>query len=92
MRGDMAARKLVKIAEKLENIINLTILTALQAVDFVEGKMSPMNKELYDEIRRTVSFMENDDRIYERIEEMHRILKSGKLLEICENHAGPFPI
>lgn len=54
--------------------------------------MSPMNKELYDEIRRTVSFMENDDRIYERIEEMHRILKSGKLLEICENHAGPFPI
>lgn len=92
MRSDMAARKLLKISEKFRNIINLTILTAAQAIDFLDGSMSPMNQELYSEIRRTVSFMEEDDRIYERIEEVRRIMDSGKLLGICEKHVGCFPI
>lgn len=91
-RDDIAARKLYRMVEKMERMISMTILTALQAVDFVGQDMSPVTRRLHDEVRRTVSFMENDDLMYLRIEEMERILKSHRLLEIAQEMAGDFTV
>lgn len=91
-RDDPAALKMRSVIEKLRHMISLTLLTALQAVDFIEEKMSPINRAIHDEVRKTVSFMENDDAIYQRIEEMERIVESGKLLEVAQELAGDFTI
>lgn len=91
-RDDVAARKLYQMVKKLENMVSITTLTALQALDFNEYEMSPITREIYKEVRRTVGFMENDDLMYVRIEEMKRILDSHRLLELAEKMGGEFTI
>lgn len=91
-RDDAAVRKLHQAVKKLERMVSLTILTAMQALDFREYEMSPVTKKLYDEVRKTVSFMEDDDLMYLRIEEMERIVESHRLLEIAQDEIGEFTV
>ncbi len=89
-RDDTAARKLHLAVKKLEDMVSLTMLTALQAVDFQQKGLSPVTQAIYDEARQTVTFMENDDMMYIRIEAMKELVQSQKLLDLAQSMVGDF--
>ena len=61
-----------------------TMLTALQAIDLSDHKaMSPVTQKVHDHARQTVTFMENDDLMYQRIEAMEHLVESNQLLADC---------
>lgn len=91
-KADSVTQKLADSAASLRHITALTLMTALQALDFVEGGPSPVNRALRNLARETVSFLERDDLMYRRIEAMEALMYSGRLLEIAQNHIGPFPL
>ena len=81
-RDDTAARQLYQAVQKLRHMVSMTMMTALQAIDLRENRgMSPVTQKIHDEVRKTVSFMENDDMMYERIEAMEQLVSSCRLLE-----------
>ena len=62
----------------------MTMLTALQAIDLSDHKaMSPVTQKVHDHARQTVTFMENDDLMYQRIEAMEHLVESNQLLADC---------
>ena len=68
----------------------MTMLTALQAIDLSDHKaMSPVTQKVHDHARQTVTFMENDDLMYQRIEAMEHLVESNQLLADC---SVPFTI
>ena len=68
------------------------MLTALQAVDFLDEALSPVTQKVHDEARKTVTFMEEDDLMYVRIEAMKALFDSHKLLDLTQSMAGDFVI
>lgn len=90
--ADIAARKLCTVAHKLQEVITMTMLSAFQGIDFLDAKPSPAIEKLLAAARQTVSFMEEDDVMYERIDAMHKVVESGILLDIAQNELGDFSI
>ena len=83
-RDDTAARQLYAAVQKLRRMVSMTMMTALQAIDLSDHKaMSPVTQKLHDDVRKTVTFMENDDMMYERIEAMEALVESNGLLKDC---------
>lgn len=83
-RDDTAARQLYAAVHKLRRMVSMTMMTALQAIDLSDHKaMSPVTQKLHDDVRKTVTFMENDDMMYERIEAMEALVESNELLKDC---------
>ena len=83
-RDDTAARQLYAAVQKLRRMVSMTMMTALQAIDLSDHKaMSPVTQKLHDDVRKTVTFMENDDMMYERIEAMEALVESNELLKDC---------
>lgn len=63
-------------------MVSMTMMTALQAIDLSDHKaLSPVTQKLHDDVRKTVSFMESDDMMYERIEAMEALVESNELLK-----------
>lgn len=80
-RDDTAARQLYQAVQKLRSMVSMTMMTALQAIDLSEHKaMSSTTQKIHDQVRQTVTFMENDDMMYERIEAMEKLVKDNGLL------------
>ncbi|MGO5061868.1 aromatic amino acid lyase [Lawsonibacter sp. LCP25S3_F5] len=74
----------------LSGLVSMTMLTALQAIDLSDHKaMSPVTQKIHDHARQTVTFMENDDLMYQRIEAMEHLVESNQLLADC---SVPFTI
>ena len=83
-RDDTAARQLYQAVQKLRSLVSMTMLTALQAIDLSDHKaMSPVTQKIHDHARQTVTFMENDDLMYQRIEAMEHLVESNQLLADC---------
>lgn len=83
-RDDTAARQLYQAVQKLRSLVSMTMLTALQAIDLSDHKaMSPVTQKVHDHARQTVTFMENDDLMYQRIEAMEHLVESNQLLADC---------
>lgn len=75
-------RQLYAAVQKLRRMVSMTMMTALQAIDLSDHKaMSPVTQELHDDVHKTVSFMESDDMMYERIEAMEALVESNELLK-----------
>lgn len=66
-------------------------LTALQAIDFLDTPISPINAKAYEVTRKTISFMEADDLLYERIEAMQALIEKGHLYDLYQEEIGYFP-
>lgn len=82
-RDDTASRQLFLAVQKLRRMVAMTMMTALQAIDLSDHKaMSSVTQKIHDEARKTVSFMENDDMMYERIEAMEELVESNRLLSL----------
>lgn len=89
-RDETAVRQLYEAVQKLRSMVSITMMTALQAIDLSDHKaMSPVTQKLHDDVRKTVTFMENDDLMYERIEAMESLVESNELLKDC---SVPFTI
>lgn len=74
----------------LSSLVSMTMLTALQAIDLSDHKaMSPVTQKIHDHARQAVTFMENDDLMYQRIEAMEHLVESNQLLADC---SVPFTI
>lgn len=74
----------------LSSLVSMTMLTALQAIDLSDHKaMSPVTQKIHDHARQTVTFIENDDLMYQRIEAMEHLVESNQLLADC---SVPFTI
>lgn len=91
-KADSVSQKLADSANCLRHMTALTLMTALQALDFVKDRPSPVNRALRNLVRETVPFLERDELMFRRIEAMEALMDSGKLLEIVQNHIGPFPL
>lgn len=90
--SDSAAKKACQVAEKLTILVSMTMLSTLQGLDFLDKKPSPVLQKIHDYVRQSVSFMSQDDMMYERTEAMLALVKSGELLRITEELVGPFSL
>lgn len=90
--SDDAALKLTQVSEKYKYLVSMTMLSALQALDFIQDKPASAIQKVHAKARETVSFMANDDIMYERTEAMQRLVDSGELLHVIEQEIGAFPV
>ncbi|WP_430884960.1 HAL/PAL/TAL family ammonia-lyase [Fusibacter sp. JL216-2] len=87
--GYNASRKAMKVAEKLEYVLAIELLSAYQAHQFMEGlNPSPAVKALIEEIGKTVPMIEEDTFIQPYIEDLKKLIHSGKLLAVIEKITG----
>lgn len=88
--GYNASKKARQIAEKLEYILAIELLSVYQAHQFVEQELLPgsATKAVLDEIRRTVPIMEEDLYLYPHINTLRELLHSGSLIVLVEEKIG----
>ena len=83
--GPVAARKTRRIADNLERILALELLSAAQGIDFRTAVLGPQarlgrgTEPAYRLIRSQVPFLEQDALMYPYIEQVRRLLASGEL-------------
>ena len=78
--GTIGARKALEIAKNTRSVLSMEILTALQAIDFRNSDLlSPKTKQVYDYIRKTIHFIEDDVIMYEIIHKITDIIDSDEI-------------
>lgn len=84
-----ASKKAGEIAEKLQYMVAIEIMTALQAIDLLKPlKSSPVIQKIHNFIRKKVEFLDEDRFIYSDIEYMYGFVKEMDLIEIVEKEIG----
>jgi len=88
--GYNAAKKAVAIAEKLEYILAIELLSAYQSYQYLDKKLkrSSATEAVYNKIAETVPVMEEDLYLYPHIEKLRELIHSGEILRIVEDIAG----
>ncbi|GAB4336765.1 MAG: histidine ammonia-lyase [Calditrichia bacterium] len=91
----IAARKAKKILENVQKIVAIEMLYAAQAIDlrkrdFHSGEeiLGAGSRIAYELIRSRVEFMEADRPVYEDIQKMLNLVKSGAILRAVEKELG----
>jgi len=88
--GYNACKKAVQVAEKLEYILAIELLSVYQAHQFMERGLEPgsATKAVLHEISTKIPVMEEDMYLYPYIEELRDIIHSGRLIRLVEEKAG----
>ncbi|WP_399548916.1 histidine ammonia-lyase [uncultured Clostridium sp.] len=88
--GYNACKKSSQIADKLEYVLAIELLSVFQAHQFVEENLLPSTatKSVLDEIALTVPIMEEDIYLYPHINTLKDLIHSGKILELVEEKVG----
>lgn len=88
--GYNACKKSIQIAEKLEYVLAIELLSVFQAHQFVEENLSPSSatKAVLDEIALTVPVMEEDIYLYPHINTLKNLIHSGRIIELVEERIG----
>lgn len=88
--GYNASKKAITIAEKLEYILAIELLSAYQSYQYVDKnlKRSTVTEAVFNEIAKTVPIMEDDMYLYPHIEKLRELIHSGAILEITQNIIG----
>lgn len=83
-----ASQKAYESSQKLTSIIAIELLTAVQAVDFVQKETSlnssPALAHIHNLIREQIPFLEEDRYLYEDIEKMTTLMEELTLLKALE--------
>lgn len=79
--GAFGSRKLRTITKNLASILAIELLTACQAIDLVNAKLSPELKVIYDKIRSNSPRVEADRSLHLDIENLARDILNGEFLE-----------
>jgi histidine ammonia-lyase len=89
--GYNAAKKAVAVAEKLEYILAIELLSVFEAQSFVEhkGEIGPVSAAVYAEIGKQVPKMERDIFLYPHIVFLKELIHSGRLAALVEELTGP---
>jgi histidine ammonia-lyase len=77
--GANAATKLKRVIDNYESILGVELFTAMQALDFRDGKSSKQVEKLKMALREEVPFLEADTVMYELIEASRVILTNYEL-------------
>lgn len=84
--GTISARKAKSIIDNTNYVLAMELLTALQAVDFLNPKeLSEKTKRIYDFIRKDISFIDNDVIMYEYIHKINKLVKTEEFKEIMRS-------
>ena len=88
--GYNAGKKAIKVAEKLEYVLAIELLSCFQGQEFMDtqARRSPVSQRLYAEIGRHVPVFEHDVYLYPYIEYLRDLIHSGDLLAITEREIG----
>lgn len=91
--GTIAARKLGSIVKNAENIVAMEILSACQALDFLQPlKPSAGVLAAFDLVRTKVPFAE-EDRVFSRdIDAIKGLIRSGELLRVVNEVCGDLEV
>lgn len=72
--GNFASRKAAEIIWNVKYILAIEILSSLQALDFYEYKTSPLLEKVRRMVRKTVPFLEEDERMDILFEEIVKLI------------------
>jgi histidine ammonia-lyase len=88
--GYNACKKARTVAEKLEYILAIELLSVYQAHQFVEGDLKPgtASSAVLEEISSKIPVMDEDMYLYPYIEELKDLIHSGKIIELVEEKIG----
>ena len=88
--GTTAARKSRTIVENTFSVLAFELMAAVQGVDLRGGKISPLNKIVYDIVRNKVEFFDKDREIRIDIAKMNDLVRSGEIQEAVMEACGEF--
>ncbi|SDD87125.1 histidine ammonia-lyase [Sporomusa acidovorans] len=87
--GCIAAKKVRSMIENLRNVAAIELLAACQAIDLLSpGKLGAGTGEAYSLIREVAPFMEEDRMLYQDIESVSQLIRSGELVKRIEAKTG----
>ena len=88
--GMTAARKAKEILFNTTNVLAIELMTAAQAVEFIDSKrLSPATKAVYEKVRSVVAPLEKDRVMYKDMEVLAELVKNGEILKVAEDKIGP---
>ncbi len=87
--GLIAGREARQIVENTNHILSFELLCAAQAAD-IRGvdKLSKAGKIMYDEVRKTIPYMDFDMVYIDHMEELKARIESGEFVEKIEKEIG----
>ncbi len=88
--GYNASKKAADIADKLEGILAIELLSVFQAHQFFKEGYAPSSatKAVIDKISKNVPFMENDIYLYPHIISLKEMIHSSEIIKIVEDKIG----
>lgn len=88
--GSTAARKSRLIVENTLSVLAFELMAAVQGVDLRGGEISPINKMVYDMVRKEVPMLEKDREIRIDIDKMNKLVRSNNIQEIVMKEVADF--
>ena len=88
--GYNSAKKCIGLAEKLEYVLAIELLSSYETKGFIQGglKRSPVSEKIYRLIAKKVPLMEKDEFLYDYIEYIRDLIHSGKIAGIVQEKLG----
>ena len=88
--GYFACKKAGEVADKLEYILAIELLSDYEAQQFQDKDVavSSVSKAVYEELGLTIPVMEKDMLLYPHIEHIKKLIHTGRILEIAEEIIG----
>lgn len=84
-----ASKKAYQVAKKLQYIIAIEFMTAVQALDLLKPlKPSTVASAIYDLIREKVPTVDEDRHFYPDIEYIYQLVREGNIVETAEKIVG----
>ena len=83
-----AARRACQAVRKLDYVIAIEIMVALQAIDMLPEKQSPVTARLHDQVRQQVAYAKEDRFFQPDIEALFQMVRSGELVNTAEAQLG----
>jgi histidine ammonia-lyase len=85
----LASRKAYQISKKVEYIVAIELMTAVQALDFHRPlKPSPVTEKVHHFIRSKVPMVNEDRYFYPDIEKIYNDIHEGEIVRIVEEMIG----
>jgi len=83
--GGWSARKALKVIDNVNRVLAIELMAACQALELMRPKKGTKSIErIYEEVRKIVPFMEEDESLHSHIEDLTKKIDEGFLLRLVE--------
>jgi histidine ammonia-lyase len=87
--GMTTAIKTRQIIENAWTVLAIELMSAAQAVEYrLPTKASPVGQAVHELVRKTVKKLEDDRPLYDDVNNLSKVLKENKVLEVAEKIVG----